>query len=135
MKKYSALILMLAFILPMSVMASSEKDEKPVKHLKIADVTSMSDAKSIFIKSTSDIKRKKKLDPVELQAIHTITYSLEKSVAYYSENLTGDTQKLAKEIAVIVEDIHVSSENNRKDETESLLGKYYNLADKLMTSL
>ncbi len=131
MKKLVILIFSLAFA--MHVMASDDSKEEPIQHLKIADVASMKDAKKIFIETTSEIKSKKKLDQLELQQIHIITYSLEKSVAYFAENLKGERQELAKEIAVVVEDIHISSENNRQEETETYLNKYFNLADKFIS--
>ena len=131
MNKLVILIISLAFALP--VMASDESKEEPVQHLKIEDVTSMKDAKKIFIEKTSEIKSKTKLDELELQQIHIITYSLEKSVAYFVENLKGERQELAKEIAVVVEDIHVSSENGRQKKTEIYLNKYFNLAEKFVS--
>lgn len=126
-------ILILSFAFALQVMASDESKEEPVQHLKIADVTSMNDAKNIFIDKTSEIKSKKKLDQLELQQIHIITYSLEKSVAYFVENLTGERQELAKEIAVVVEDIHISSENNRQEKTKTLLNKYFDMAEKFIS--
>ena len=126
-------ILILSFAFALQVMASDESKEEPVQHLKIADVTSMNDAKNIFIDKTSEIKSKKKLDQLELQQIHIITYSLEKSVAYFVENLTGERQELAREIAVIVEDIHISSENNRQEKTKTLLNKYFDMAEKFIS--
>jgi hypothetical protein len=128
MNKLVVLILSLAFAFP--VMASSESEQEPVQHLKMEDVTSMEDAKKIFLETTSEIRSKKKLDVAELQEIHVITYSLEKSVAYFVENAEGERKKLAEEIAVVVEDIHLSSENNRQKETQALLKKYFDLADR-----
>jgi hypothetical protein len=129
MKKSLLLIFVLAFSL--HVLASKASKEVPVQHLKIADVTSMEDAKKIFNEKTLEIKSKKKLDQIELQQIHVITYSLEKSVAYFAENLKDSSGKqLAKDIAVVVEDIHISSENNQQERTEAHLYKYFNLADK-----
>ena len=130
MNKLVILIFSLSFAL--HVMASDPSREQPVQHVKIADVTSMSDAKNIFIEKTSEIKSKNKLDPLELQQIHIITYSLEKSVAYFAENLKGERQDLAKEIAVLVEDIHISSENSRQKKTETSLNKYFILAEKFI---
>jgi hypothetical protein len=127
MNKLLVLILSLAFALP--VMASSDSEEEPIQHLNIADVTSMKDAKKIFRETTSEIRSKEKLDVAELQEIHIITYSLEKSVAYFVDNLEGERQQLAEEIAVVVEDIHLSSENNRQKETKALLKRYFDLAD------
>ena len=126
-------ILIFSLACALHVMASDESKEEPVQHLKIADVTSMKDAKKIFIEKTSEIKSEEKLDQLELQQIHIITYSLEKSVAYFVENLKGERQELAKEIAVVVEDIHISSENSRQKETETHLNKYFNLAEKFIS--
>ena len=131
MNKLVMIIFSLAFA--MHVMASNESKEEPVQHLKIPDVTSMKDAKKIFIETTSEIKSKKNLDQLELQQIHIITYSLEKSVAYFVENLKGERQELANEIAVVVEDIHISSENNRQKEAETYLNEYFNLAEKFIS--
>ena len=126
---------LLFFVIPFAlhVLASDESKEKPVQHLKVEDVTSMEEAENIFIEKTADIKSKKKLDHQELHQIHFITYYLEKSVAYYAENLKGEKQKLAKEIAVVVEDIHINSENNRPEETKKHLNKYFELAEKFIS--
>ncbi len=126
-------ILMFSLAFASQVIASDESKEEPVQHLKIADVTSMNDAKRIFIKKTSEMKSKRKLDKRELQQIHIITYSLEKSVAYFVENLEGERQELAKEIAIVVEDIHLSSENSRQRQTETHLNKYFTLAEKFIS--
>ncbi|MCO7224365.1 DUF6746 family protein [Pleionea sp. CnH1-48] len=133
MKKLALLL----FVLPlaMNVQAGGESKEKPVQHIKVKDVTTMQDAKKIFVEKTSDIKSKTKLDAQELQQIHFITYTLEKSVAYYAENLKGDEQKLAKEIADVVENIHISSENNRQKETKKHLDTYFKLAEKFVSHL
>lgn len=131
MNKLVLLIFALAFTSP--VLASAESKEEPVQHLKIADVTSMERARKIFISRTSDIKKKKKLDMTELNQIHLITYSLEKSVAFFVANLKKERQKLAKEIAVVVEAIHINSENNRKEKTRQYLAKYFILAEKFIS--
>ena len=112
-------------------MATSEPNEKPVQHRKVDDVTSLAEAKKVFLQTTSEIKSKEKLNAEELHQIHYITYSLEKSIAYYAENLSGKEQQLAKNIAIVVEDIHIASENNRKQETLTHLTKYFKLAKKL----
>jgi len=112
--------------------ADASKKE-PVQHLKVAEVTSMEEAERIFVEKTAEIKAKKKLDVPELQEIHVATYTLEKSVAYFAENLTGERQELAKEIAVVVEEIHINSENNLKETTQQHLAKYFELADKLIS--
>ena len=108
--------------------------KKPTQHLKVDDVTTIKDAEAIFILKTSEIKRKTVLDVTELQEIHIITYTLEKSVAYLAENLKGENQSLAKELAVIVEDIHLNSEDNKKEETQKHISKYMELAKKLIAN-
>lgn len=110
----------------------NELAEKPTQHIKVANVTSMQEAEQIFTKDTEVIRNKSKLDAVEMQQIHYITYTLEKSVAYLAENLQGERQKLAEEIAVVVEDIHIDSENNRREKLEQHLSRYFMLADKMM---
>ena len=118
-----------------SVGASEASSDKPVQHLKVADVTSMEEAKAIFKQTTADIRGKTTLDAAQLHEIHFITYSLEKSVEYFSQNLDGDDQQLAKEMAVVVEAVHLASENNRKEETQAELEKYFSMADQLMEKL
>ena len=67
-----------------------------------------------------------------MQQIHIVTYTLEKSVEYFAENLTDEKQELVKEIAVVVENIHLNSENNRKKDTQQQLIKYFELANKFI---
>ena len=137
--KKGKLILALSFILVTAGCASTgmesthESKKKPTRHLILADITSMEDAEKVFIEKTAEIKGKKQLDVTQLQEIHFITYTLEKSVAYFVENLSGDRQELAKEIAVVVEDIHINSEDNLKEKTQMHLTKYFKLADKLIS--
>ncbi|MDX5375227.1 MAG: hypothetical protein LPK43_05525 [Gammaproteobacteria bacterium] len=128
MNRLAVLILSLAFSFP--VMASDDSKEEPVQHLKIEEVTSLEDAKRIFAETTAEMRGKQKLDVTELQQIHVITYSLEKSVAYFVENTEGERHELAEEIAEVVEEIHLSSENNREEETKALLNKYFDMADR-----
>lgn len=128
MNRLAVLILSLAFSFP--VMASDDSEQKPIQHLEIADVTSLEDAKRIFVETTAEIRSKQKLDPAELQQIHIITYSLEKSVAYFVENTEGERHELAEEIAEVVEEIHLSSENNRQEETKEHLKEYFDMADR-----
>ncbi|WP_247749638.1 DUF6746 family protein [Pseudoalteromonas viridis] len=108
---------------------SAQADEKSIQHLKIADVTSVEDARKIFIEKTSEIRSKRDLDTAELQEIHVITYTLEKSVEFFALNLIGDKKKLAEDIAVVVENIHINSERNRKEETRKYLNQYFVMAD------
>ena len=128
MMRLAVLILSVAFSLP--VMASDESHEEPVQHLDLADVTTLEEAKRIFTETTDQIRSKEKLDLTELQQIHVITYSLEKSVAYFVENTEGERHELAEEIAEVVEEIHLSSENGRQEETKEHLKEYFDMADR-----
>ena len=56
-----------------------------------------------------------------------ITYSLEKAVAFFAENLSGVRQVIAQEMAVVVEEVHLSSENNRNGETKAALDQHFAL--------
>ena len=71
-----------------------------VKHIDLPDITSYEEAKEVFNQTTSELRKKNKLDETELQEVHIITYSLEKAVAYFSKNMEGDQQVSAKEIAL-----------------------------------
>lgn len=58
-----------------------------------------------------------------------ITYSLEKAIAYLSENMKDDERASTKEMAKVVELVHVSAENNRATETEVYLRECFELAN------
>ncbi len=128
------ILISLVFVmcLSFSVMASENTKEKPTQHLNVADVTTMKDAKEIFLGKTYEIMVKKNISLKEASEIHIITYTLEKSVAYFAENLTGEKQSLAKEMAVVVESIHLTSESNRLEELQTHLKEYFNLVDKFL---
>jgi hypothetical protein len=130
MKEFMLLVCVACFCLP--VMASDDTTEKPTQHLTIADVTTMKEAKAIFLEKTQEIRNKKTIGLQEASEIHIITYTLEKSVAYFAENLTGENQALAKEIAVVVENIHLTSESNRLEELKTHLREYSQLADEFL---
>ena len=116
----------------LSVLAVDESKEKPTQHLQIADVQSMEEAKAIFIDKTAEIRSKQPLNLENASQIHIITYTLEKSVAYFAENLKGEKQEQAKEIAVVVEDVHITSESNRLEELKEHLNKYFGLVDEFL---
>ena len=122
----------LAFILALSVQAAGASEVKPGKHLEVPSVTTIEDAKMIFLEKTLEMNSKQTLNETELQQIHIITYSLEKSLIYFNENLTGEKKRLVKKIADTVESIHLNSENNRKEETQKQLNKYFGLASKFI---
>ena len=52
MKKIVLIVFAVIFSFP--IQAADESREKPTQHLKIADVTSMEDAKAIFLEKTLD---------------------------------------------------------------------------------
>lgn len=132
MKKF-LLAAALAFVLPSH--ASDTAKEEAIQHMKIADVTSMQEATKVFQNITADFKIDNTAKALDLHKLHITTYTLEKSIAYFTENLTGDEQNLAKKLAIVVEDIHINSENNRQEKTKSYLSKYVTLADKLNATL
>jgi len=103
--------------------------EKPVQHLELPDVRSLEEAKQVFSETTSELRSKKTFDVQALNDIHIITYSLEKALAYFVENMPGDSQAAAEEMAEIVEQIHLGSENNRVEETKQNLAEYFKLAE------
>lgn len=102
--------------------------DKPVKHLTLPDVTSFEEAKKVFMETSVELRSKTTLDTDELHEIHITTYSLEKAVAYFVENMKGDKQVEAAKLAEVVELIHLASENDRAEETRVYLEKYANLA-------
>ena len=102
--------------------------EKPTQHLKLPDITTEKQATVVMKATTGKLKAKKKLDAGEMHEIHIITYSLEKAVAYFVENTKGDQQAISKKMAVVVEEVHLNSENNRKEETRKALDHYFKLA-------
>ena len=109
--------------------------ESAIKHIDLPDITSYEEAREVFNQTTSELREKNKLDATELQEVHMITYSLEKAVAYFSKNMEGDQQVSAKEIAKLVELVHVSAENNRASETKVYLLEYFELASTYLEGL
>ena len=130
MKKLTLLVFTMLFSL--CALAVDESKEKPTQHLQVADVQSMEEAKAIFIDKTAEIRSKKPLNLENASQIHIITYTLEKSVAYFAENLKGEKQKLAEKMAVVVEDIHIASESNKLEALKEHLNKYFDLVDEFI---
>jgi hypothetical protein len=108
--------------------AHSESDA-PIQHLQLEEITSAEEAATVFAKEVAFIQDQKELTPGAMHAIHMSTYSLEKAVAYYAENLEDVQQELAGEIAAVVEEIHLASENNRAEETEKHVRKLASLVE------
>ena len=48
-------------------------------------------------------------------------------MAFFAENLSGARQVTAQEMDVAVEEVHLSSENNPKEETKAALDQYFAL--------
>lgn len=126
---------LLIFLFPILLTTYSLASEKPIQHLQLESIDNANVAKSVFIKDTQTLRQKSVLTPKVLSEIHFLTYSLEKSIAYYVYNSEGDMQKLAKEMAIVVEDIHLNSENNRAEKTRKSLKKYFSLAKRFETEL
>ena len=126
------LLFVFTVLFSLFTLAADVSKEKPTQHLQVADVNSMEEAKVIFLDKTVEIRNKKPLNLEAASQIHIITYTLEKSVAYFAENLEGEKQDQAKQIAVVVEDIHLASESNRLDDLQKHLDKYFDLADKFL---
>jgi|GEM_PF-2004495 len=103
--------------------------EKPVKHLELPDVTTAEEASKVMDGTTAQLKSKEKFDAADMGSIHIITYSLEKAVAYYAEKGTAEQKPVAEKMAIVVEEIHLNSENNRVEETKKALKEYFTLAE------
>ena len=101
--------------------ATHEHDEKPIQHLKLENILSLEEATTVFSKEVAFITGKEELTAGVLHEIHMSTYSLEKAVAFFMENSQGEEKSLAEEIAVIVEEIHLASENNRAEDTRGFI--------------
>lgn len=127
--KYLAITLLVFFS------STIQASEEPVKHLELPDVTSKQEATQVFTETTFQLRQKTELDSAAMNDIHIITYSLEKAVAYFSENMAGEQQANAKEMAEVVEMIHLDSENNRVEETAQSLEKYFQLAEQFAAQL
>lgn len=112
---------------------SNEQDEKPIQHLMLEDIATESSAVEVMHSTTEQLLAKTNLDALELHEIHMITYSLEKAVAFFAENLSGARQVIAQEMAVVVEEVHLNSENNRKDATKAALEQYFALFESFTT--
>ena len=131
----SVLLAIFAIILTSFFSAPAFAIKDAVQHMHLPDLTSYEEAKKVFNQMTEELREKNKLDATELQEVHMITYSLEKAVAYFSKNMEGDQQVSAKEIADLVELVHVSAENNRASETKVYLQEYFELANTYLEGL
>ena len=108
--------------------AGHEHDDKPIQHLKLENILSLEEATTVFTKEVAFITANEELTAGILHEIHMSTYSLEKAVAYFVENSQGEVKILADQIAVVVEEIHLASENNRADDTRGFIDQLEKLA-------
>ncbi len=106
-----------------------------IKHLEVPDVTSAEDAKTIFLERTAEITGKEKLDTQELHEIHMATYHLETAVAYYAENSEGARKEAAEKLAVVVEEVHLSSEGFKPEEARKHIAEFARLAEAFSAGL
>ncbi len=109
--------------------------EQPVQHLIVDDITSYQEAKQVFANTTADIKTKTKFDAADLHDIHMITYSLEKAIAYFVDNMEGKKKAAAGKMAAVLELVHLSSENNRNIEIQVYLENYFKRAEAFSAGL
>lgn len=112
----------------------AEEGER-IKHLEVPEVTNADDAKKIFLERTAEITSKKTLNTQELHEIHMATYHLETAVAYYAENLKGKKKKAAEKIAVVVEEVHLSSEGFKAEEAKKSIAEFAKLAEAFSAGL
>lgn len=133
MRKYAVLIILL--VLSKWSLAGAGEGEQSIRHLKVDEIESIEVAIKKFYESTAAIKNKKLLNSSELHEIHVITYTLEKSIQFFINNLSGESQVLAENAAIIVENIHIASENNRRQSTVENMREYFQLADQLALRL
>ena len=108
--------------------SAHDHNEKPIQHLKLEDIYSLEEASAVFAKEVDFIIGKEELTAGALHEIHMSTYSLEKAVAYFVENSEAEEQNLAEQISVVVEEIHLASENNRSEDTRSYIDQLDKLA-------
>ena len=52
-------------------------------------------------------------------------------MAFFAENLSGARQVTAQKMDVVVEEVHLSSENNRNEETKAALYQHFVLFESL----
>ena len=120
-------ILLIAFI-ALIISFQAYSTEKSIKHKVVPDIVSMDEAKAVFAKTTSQLQGLTILDEAELHDVHMITYSLEKAVAYFVDNMIGGDTEMAAKMAELVELVHIASENNNAVETKNHLADYFEIA-------
>lgn len=107
--------------------------QKPVQHLHLPDITTQSEAWDVLQATSKQLRNRQKLDASELNEIHMITYSLEKAIAYFATQSEPTLAKQAQAIAIVVEDLHLHSENNRKEASQAALNRYFKLYEPFLS--
>jgi hypothetical protein len=107
--------------------AELSNEQKPVQHLQLPDITTQSEAWDVLQATSQELRNRQQLDASELNEIHMITYSLEKAIAYFATQSEPTLAKQAQAMAIVVEDLHLHSENNRKEASQAALNRYFKL--------
>lgn len=107
--------------------AELSNEQKPVQHLQLPDITTQSEAWDVLQATSQELRNRQQLDASELNEIHMITYSLEKAIAYFATQSEPTLAKQAQAMAIVVEDLHLHSENNRKESSQAALNRYFKL--------
>lgn len=113
--------------------ANVSHEQKPVQHLHLPDITTQSEAWDVLQATSQQLRNRQKLDASELNEIHMITYSLEKAIAYFATQSEPTLAKQAQAIASVVEDLHLHSENNRKEASQAALNRYFKLYEPFLS--
>ena len=105
--------------------ANVSHEQKPVQHLQLPDITTQAEAWDVLQATSQQLRNRQQLDASELNDIHMITYSLEKAIAYFATQSEPTLAKQAQAMAIVVEDLHLHSENNRKEASQAALNHYF----------
>lgn len=102
-------------------------EQKPAQHLQIPDIVNQAEAWNVLQKTSQQLQSHQQLDASELNEIHMITYSLEKAIAYFATQSEPTLVKQAQAMAIEIEDLHLHSENNRREASQAALNRYFKL--------
>ena len=108
-------------------------EQKPVQHLQLPDITTQAEAWDVLQATSQQLRNRQQLDASELNDIHMITYSLEKAIAYFATQSEPTLAKQAQAMAIVVEDLHLHSENNRKEASQAALNRYFKLYEPFLS--
>ncbi len=110
-------------------------EQKPVQHLQLPDITTQSEAWDVLQATSQQLRNHQQLDARELNEIHMITYSLEKAIAYFATQSEPTLTKQAQAMAIVVEDLHLHSENYRKEASQAALNRYFKLYEPFLSEV